>query len=896
MIQDSLLPDIKTAGEEKDHPRLDSFASALGADLDTARQLLDGAEEIIFQPGTTIARQFFQTDYFYLLLNGEISFSVTIYDGGGSVKLGSTSESWTPIGTSAFRSPGRYTTTVRPLKTTTLLRWRHADLWQRFYADPALGTRFLEFVVAQSAGLLNATRAGIRTFGLESAGAAADELVTSQAVPGVTVGGNRAEAESILALSPFFREFTTAERASLAADARFVRFRAGEILIEEDEESDGLFVMVRGKVRTLHHVPGQTEKVIRSVGREGAVFGLCGTSRSLTAPYTASATRDTIALHFPKHVFGHKAATNPDFGLALAQRYLWLFGQLLLYARTRLLSDGAENEVLAIQSLIDQKATEIPVRSEIYRIPVLLRHPFTRPDAFDRLYRLKTSGRPLERSLAGLQIETLRDMEREVRFTEKLSYIYETIAGAPHEATRAELLETSAEAFQQAFEEVPYVIDGMENLPETPGFIAVYNHLACNKQYMLPNNFEFTLDSHFVSAILKHAYGTPGLRVVKPSDNAEFWHRGYYGRVLNIETPPDNSDAAKERFYRAVGKTIAADTPVVIAPEGTNDTRDNLTETSPGPFHPGAFVMAMRLDPEPVIVPIALANFDKSIRDSVFAAVVKPPIRVSDYVSDLSNPAELDGFLADYRKDFRRYVEEAEALASDARRNSSAPARALSNLARLNKLETEFSDDVFELEQRVAAVTVIADPIVFFGSSSFRLWERLSDDLDIPDALNLGFGGSTLEACTYYFERLVLPHTPKAIFLYAGDNDIGNGSDAETVLRHFETLMAKIDQHLPGIPVFPLSIKPSPFRIEHLATITEANKGMARIAAQRPNTRFIDISDIMLKPDGTPDTSLFKDDMLHMNDAGYARWAIAMAPAAHTLRLAEASRRRQVPV
>ena len=896
MIQDSLPPDIETTEETKDHPRLDSFAAALGADLDTARRLLHGAEEVIFQPGTTIARQFFQTDYFYLLLNGEISFSVTIYDGGATARLGTTSECWTPIGTSAFRSPGRYATTVRPLKTTTLLRWRHADLWQRFYADPALGTRFLEFVVARSAGLLNATRAGIRTFGLENAGAAHGAQAAQQTSPGVTVGGNSAEAESILALSPFFREFTLAERASLAAEARFVRFRAGEILIEENEESDGLFVLVRGKVRTLHHVPGQAEKVIRSVGREGAVFGLCGTSRPLTAPYTAAATRDTVALHFPKHLFAAKAETNPDFGLALAQRYLWLFGQLLLYARTRLLSEGAENEVLAIQSLIDQKATEISVRSEIYRIPVLLRHPLTRPDAFDRLYRLKTSGRPLERSLAGLQIETLRDMEREVRFTEKLSYIYETIAGAPHEATRAQLLEISAEAFQQAFEEVPYVIDGMENLPEAPGFIAIYNHLACNKHYMLPNNFEFTLDSHFVSAILKHAYGTPGLRIVKPSDNPEFWHRGYYGRVLNIETPSDSSEIAKERFYRAVAKTVAAGTPVVIAPEGTNDTRDNLTETSPGPFHPGAFVMAMRLDPEPVIVPIALANFDKSIRDSVFAAVIKPPIRVSDHVSDLGNPAELDGFLAGYRRQFRRYVEEAEALARDVRSSNHAPARALSNLARLNSLESEFSDDVFELEQRVAAVTVIDDPIVFFGSSSFRLWERLADDLDIPDALNLGFGGSTLEACTYYFERLVLPHTPKAIFLYAGDNDIGNGSDAETVLQHFETLLAKIDQHLPGIPVFPLSIKPSPFRVEHLATIAEVNRGMARIAAERPNTRFIDISGIMLRPDGTPDASLFKDDMLHMNDAGYARWAIALAPAAHTLRLAEASRRRQVPV
>lgn len=34
-----------------------------------------------------------------------------------------------------------------------------------------------------------------------------------------------------------------------------------------------------------------------------------------------------------------------------------------------------------------------------------------------------------------------------------------------------------------AFEEVPYIIDGKDNLPDDAGFIAIYNHLACNKQY-----------------------------------------------------------------------------------------------------------------------------------------------------------------------------------------------------------------------------------------------------------------------------------------------------------------------------------------------------------------------------------------------------------------------------
>ena len=37
----------------------------------------------------------------------------------------------------------------------------------------------------------------------------------------------------------------------------------------------------------------------------------------------------------------------------------------------------------------------------------------------------------------------------------------------------------------------------------------------------------------------------------------------------------------------------------VIAPEGTSETPDNLTEASPGPLKIGAFKLAARLKPSP---------------------------------------------------------------------------------------------------------------------------------------------------------------------------------------------------------------------------------------------------------------------------------------------------------
>lgn len=71
--------------------------------------------------------------------------------------------------------------------------------------------------------------------------------------------------------------------------------------------------------------------------------------------------------------------------------------------------------------------------------------------------------------------------------------------------------------------------------------------------------------------------------------------------------------------------------------------------------------------------------------------------------------------------------------------------------------------------------------IAFYGSSSIRLWATLASDFPGLSVVNLGFGGATLAACVYFFERLVLPCSPASLVLYAGDNDLGDGRRPEDV-------------------------------------------------------------------------------------------------------------------
>lgn len=181
-----------------------------------------------------------------------------------------------------------------------------------------------------------------------------------------------------------------------------------------------------------------------------------------------------------------------------------------------------------------------------------------------------------------------------------------------------------------------------------------------------------------------------------------------------------------------------------------------------------------------------------------------------------------------------------------------------------------FSEEINALEKRVQAT--LPGRTVFYGSSSIRLWTQLDRDFPLVEALNLGFGGSTLAACAWHFERLVVPARPRALILYAGDNDLGEGRQPEEVCLFFRDLARQIEQHLPNVPVSFLSIKPSPARWQLVDSIRLANRFIADEISRRPQFQFIDATKAMLTPDGQPDRALYEADGLHLSPAGYARW------------------------
>jgi lysophospholipase L1-like esterase len=169
------------------------------------------------------------------------------------------------------------------------------------------------------------------------------------------------------------------------------------------------------------------------------------------------------------------------------------------------------------------------------------------------------------------------------------------------------------------------------------------------------------------------------------------------------------------------------------------------------------------------------------------------------------------------------------------------------------------------------------NPTVFLGSSSLRLWTSIAADLNDPSVVNAGFGGSTLAACDFFFDRIVPPLGPAALLVYAGDNDLGDGRPPDAVIASFRELRAKVDRSCGPIPFGFISIKPSPARADLIDSTRRTNAAICADITRRPHGFFVSVFDAMLR-DGKPRPELYLPDGLHLNAAGYELWTQLLLP------------------
>src|ERR1700737_3884269 len=148
-----------------------------------------------------------------------------------------------------------------------------------------------------------------------------------------------------------------------------------------------------------------------------------------------------------------------------------------------------------------------------------------------------------------------------------------------------------------------------------------------------------------------------------------------------------------------------------------------------------------------------------------------------------------------------------------------------------------FEQEVRSLENR--RIEFSQRPIIFYGSSSIRLWKTLSQDFIGYPVVNCGFGGSRLSDCLRYVSRVVLRLKPAAVVLYAGDNDLAQGALADQAFASVRDLHRALRSYSELMPIAYISVKPSPARIRYLDNILRFNQMVKAFLQKQPATKYI---------------------------------------------------------
>jgi lysophospholipase L1-like esterase len=171
--------------------------------------------------------------------------------------------------------------------------------------------------------------------------------------------------------------------------------------------------------------------------------------------------------------------------------------------------------------------------------------------------------------------------------------------------------------------------------------------------------------------------------------------------------------------------------------------------------------------------------------------------------------------------------------------------------------------------------------VVFAGDSLTENWRTLAQDFPGMRLANRGMGGDVSRGLLFRFQEDVLALHPRAIVILIGINDLTARQLAADTLHNVAAMLDLRDAHSAATPVILCSVPPS---AHPKAPVNERqrgalNDGLLALAERRNGVLFVDLFHALAREDGSPEPRFFKPDLLHLSEAGQARWKQVLMPA-----------------
>lgn len=183
-----------------------------------------------------------------------------------------------------------------------------------------------------------------------------------------------------------------------------------------------------------------------------------------------------------------------------------------------------------------------------------------------------------------------------------------------------------------------------------------------------------------------------------------------------------------------------------------------------------------------------------------------------------------------------------------------------------------------------------AGGVVFFGDSLTELYDVRASYPQLEHVYNCGIGGANSEMLIWMVDEAVVKYQPRLVVLMVGTNDLGrtSGSSPKRIAQNIKVLVDLICGNLSECRVLlwsPLPCVEAKCSYRANPALPRSNQALHRIvpemreAIREDRVRIVDVFDQFLNDAGDDaNETLYVEDGLHLNEAGFARLTGILSP------------------
>ena len=191
-----------------------------------------------------------------------------------------------------------------------------------------------------------------------------------------------------------------------------------------------------------------------------------------------------------------------------------------------------------------------------------------------------------------------------------------------------------------------------------------------------------------------------------------------------------------------------------------------------------------------------------------------------------------------------------------------------------------FADQVAKLVAEDQAHPPADGSILFIGSSIWRLWSTVAQDMAPLPVYNRAFGGSQTPDMLRHFDDLVVPHKPRIIVYYCGSNDVNAGESADAIAGRIHEFAARVGKDLPGTKMIFASINRSPDKEQRWDVVDAVNTRVRNsFTKEFAYLSYVELNPALFDAAGKARVELYLPDMLHFKPPAYVAFTEILKPA-----------------